>query len=282
MIKDFKCSNCGHVFTADDRNEVCCPKCKSDNIDYVKKSYIQYIVLPGIFILAAIIGYLLVQLIPSKTEEDPDQDEIETDTVSSVVEPISIPEDLPISVQINFTTPVFDKKTQKYSFTASLNVDNKAGKMDKDVKYHFALLDAFDSKKIIAESKDGLFNNVSYSNDGTYKLTVVGENRELKCEERTIAGFIQQKEVSVAEKLSKESLQSMINKSDPILLGKHQGIAPGCKVACTNLRDGDAKISRISEVYEKLVFEWESVTVSSVLYDELNRVNSITIQAKYQ
>lgn len=271
MIKDFKCSNCGNVFTADDKNEVTCPKCNSDNIDYVKKSYSQYIALPAIFILSAIIGYLCVHNIMMQIPGNEPGGNTPTDPDTTNV-------DVPITVQIEFETPTYDRNTQKYSFKASFNVDN--GKMDEDIKYHFALLDAYDPKKIIAESKDGIFSNIPYSDSETYKLTIEGENREFKCEERTITGFKQLKVVPVAEKLSKETLQSILNKN-PDQIYELQGIATGCKVACTNLRDGDAKISSISEVCEKLVFEWESVTVSSVLYDELNRVNSITIQAKY-
>lgn len=281
MIKKFECLKCKHQFEADDLQEVLCPVCHSDNIRPYKKSYLKYLLMAILFVIVVGVSFLITKMCNNEQDnivtDDVVTDTIVADTVSNADDVLPEVTDVhnPVAVKL-ISSPKYDKQSKTYSFKVS------AIDVPSDLEYHFELVDEFDKSKVIDLSKDGVFANVKPTKSGIYQVVVVGNSQKLDCEPFTISGCVEVKEVPKGEKMSASKLQSLINNSDASLLGANKAIASNCAIHCSNLRSGDKAPSSISAVFEKLIFEWQSVVVTNVGYDDMNRVNSISLVPTYQ
>ena len=284
MIKKFECLKCKHQFEADDLQEVLCPVCHSDNIRPYKKGYVSYVLMAVAFCIVVGASFWITKSCrDNKKQEDEvvvENDVTETtiaDTAANVDDVLPVVTDVhnPVAVKL-VSFPKYDKQSRTYSFKVS------AIDVPSDAEYHFELLDEFDVNKIISLSKDGIFSGVKPTKSGIYQVRVVGNTQKLDCEPFTISGCVEVKEVPKGEKMSASKLQSLINAQDGSLLGGNKAIAPNCAIHCSNLRSGDKSPSSFSAVFEKLIFEWQSVAVINVGYDDMNRINSISLSPTYQ
>lgn len=282
MIKNFECLKCKHQFEADDLQEVLCPVCHSDNIRPYKKGYLSYVLMAVAFCIVVGVSFWITKSCNRNSGEYDTykNDATETtvsDTIANVDNVLPVVTDVhnPVAVRL-ISFPKYDKQSRTYFFRVS------AIDVPSDVEYHFELLDEFDVNKIIASSVDGVFRNVKPTKSGIYQVCVIGNTQKLDCEPFIISGCVEVKEVPKGEKMSASKLQSLINNSDASLLGANKAIASNCAIHCSNLRSGDKAPSSISAVFEKLIFEWQSVVVTNVGYDDMNRVNSISLVPTYQ
>lgn len=172
-----------------------------------------------------------------------------------------------------------------------LNFEGEGYSFDLKAKYlktsniYFAVLDPYNDKKVIAQSEDGHFKDVPYSKaDGSiYTIAVFDAKADtILCRKDEVTGFIKQK--SVSKKMTVAELQAKIDKRDQSLMGvgENDYLAPDYTLTFVGLpKDAPNKPDNLYEVFEKLDMEtWVSVTVSSLEYDDMNRISGITLKVK--
>lgn len=280
MIKKFECKNCKTRFEADDANIVTCPYCQSDNVEYATfhvPSKVWKIV--GVFVLfiGVIGGLFLVDWsnLFKSTRKEQSTDSI--DSISVVTDSVYLAETgLELPPEIEIGELAFDG--DGYSFAT--NVKNL-----EITNIYYAVLDPYNEKNVVAKSDDGKFKNVPYSKaDGSiYTIAVFdAKNDTILCKKPEVTGFIKQK--SVSTKMSVAELQAKIDKRDQSLMGvgENDYLSPDYTLTFVGLpKDAPNKPKNLYDVFEKLDMEtWVSVTVSSLDYDDMNRISGITLKVK--
>lgn len=175
------------------------------------------------------------------------------------------------------SNPIYNKETDSYSLT--VNADN----VPKDVVLEYYIRDAFDENKVIATSKDGKFSGIKASTtDGnTYMVGVKQDGRKMKVAERNVAGFVPVVKVANDKKMTVADIQKLIE-SESTSLYSDPNFSPNLSFKVTNLASGDSCPKDFSELLSKLKMEiWKSVSVSTIDFDENNRVNTITLKVVY-
>lgn len=276
MIRKFECHDCKCRFEADDANQVLCPKCNSENVEYAHFHVPSKVWKYSIMGLAILVFGIIVSKIDWKRSEIPG-DEIlsQEDSLAYGRDTTYINETgLSIPPTINVEHLTFEETGYQFEVT----VDNPPA-----TKFYFAIVDSY-SKKIIAKSKDGAFKDVPYSNadGGVYEVSLFDTSSDtLICNiEKT--GFIKQKAVS--RKMTVGELQNKIDNRDSSLMGvgENDYLNPDYELNFVGLPNGSVNIpTTLGEVFDKLENEiWESVKVSSLGYDEMNRISKIVLSVK--
>lgn len=280
MIRKFECKACKTRFEADDSNAVVCPHCQSDNVEYAQfrisskmwKICGGFVVFAGLVCVAFLVDWR--GLFPQN------EDTLTTDL-------INIQDEKNDSIYMAETGSGLPPEIER----TELNFEGEGYSFDMMVKYlktsniYFAVLDPYNDKKIIAKSNDGHFTNVPYSKaDGSiYTLAVYDAAMDtILCKMEQVTGFIKQK--SVSKKMTVSELQAKIDKRDPSLIGvgENDYLAPNYTLTFVGLpKDAPNKPENLYDVFEKLDMEtWVSVTVSSLDYDDMNRISGITLKVK--
>jgi hypothetical protein len=277
MIRKFECNNCKHQFEADDANQVQCPNCNSDNVEYA-----HFHIPPAVWkICGAALLILLLAVVAMKIEWNrPASQDIkqleDKDTLEYVRDTTYIKETgLALPPVINVGDLTFEDNG--YSF--DVTVENAPV-----VKFYYAVLNPYDNKKTVAKSNDGKFKGVPYStaDGGYYDVALFDASTDslICCVEKT--GFIKQK--AVTKQMSVEKLQSLINSRDVSLMGvgENDYLSPDYKLNFSGLPNDAINVpTTLGEVFDKLENEiWSSVKVNSVEYDDMNRISVIHLVIK--
>ena len=290
MIKKFKCIACGKKFDADDKDSIVCPKCHSDNVTPVKPNFIKPIGIVLALILSVGAGMFITKQVKStavKQDESEHTGILDTLLVSES-DTASIPTHIEIDptllkiIEIQNTTPIYDKSTKSYSFAvAAKNVPDGASVV-------YELCENYDSqnniKKVLKTSDDGKFVGIPASKNESSSYFVVAnvidnDGKELTSRNREIGGF--DLVVSVAKGLTKEDLQKMINQRDGALQGGNPKISNNVVFSVTNLIDGDREPESFQDIYNNFTFGgWTSVSVVKVEHDSDNRVSKVVLSVK--
>ncbi len=280
MIRKFECKACKMRFEADDSNAVICPHCQSDNVEYAQFRISSKVwkICGGIVVFAGLIcAAIFVDwkgLFPKNEEnlttDSIDMVEVKNDSIYMAETGLELPPEIEIT-ELNF-------EGEGYSFDMKV-------KYLKTSNIYFAVLDPYNDKKIIAKSNDGHFTNVPYSKaDGSiYTLAVYDAQMDtILCKKAEVTGFIKQK--SVSKKMTVAELQAKIDKRDQSLIGvgENDYLSPDYTLTFVGLpKDAPNKPKNLYDVFEKLDMEtWVSVTVSSLDYDDMNRISGITLKVK--
>ena len=280
MKQKFECKDCKKRFEADDSSAVICPYCQSDNVEYAQ-FHIPSKVWKILGVVALLVGMFCVVYFINwgslfqKNESGFDIDSI--DSVDVRNDSIYMAEtglELPPEVEIDELC--FEGNGYSFNMKAKYLITSNI---------YFAVLDPYNDKKIIAKSNDGHFIDVPYSHaDGSiYTIAVFDAKADtILCKKAEVTGFIKQK--SVSKKMTVAELQVKIDKRDQSLMGvgENDYLSPDYTLTFVGLpKDAPNKPQNLYDVFEKLDMEtWVSVKVSSLEYDDMNRVSSITLQVK--
>ena len=278
MQQKFECLHCKHVFMADDHEgTVVCPHCKSDNVQPARFQFPFKALITGLCVVGCtVVVYLLAGRCNSAEQTIPgsNPNSIIPDTTGIPQEEIVILEEDSDQIARIQKKPelltVLKPEFADGSYTFKVEVKNAP-----ETDYDIVLLDHKDNKKVISRSKDGHFANVPISElDGLYDMAVAdASSGELLCEPIATAGFVKQEQAP--RKLSKEELQQWLNMYDddnPLMDHQDEFVAPDCKI--TGVNDGMTLFDVNMRVVEG---RWDSVTVVSVSYDNLNRISSVSL-----
>lgn len=291
MEKQFKCQACGHVFTADTNKYVTCPNCESDNvaIDNGSKKIIPIVggIVGGLVVLAGVffgVKYFkdhqsAETVYDTPVPVPPVDNSTSEETVTEV--PKEIIENLPASVSINNTQPVYNASTGKYSITLDVKVEKIEGYTMKIEAL------SYENGALVESSADGKFTKLppatSAANpDGFYvfRVEVYKDGKVAKTEEKLIPGF--RKVESNIKKITALEVQNLINSGITAAdLQKNKSFASSVSVSCTNPKDGYAP-NNFSKLLKDLhMGTITAVQVSNVNYNSMNQVNNITVSVTW-
>lgn len=286
MNNNFKCRDCGVVFTADDSEELKCQACGSDNIDLFKKpnrGKMTIIFIVVAFIVAIGVGIGLKYLVTGPTEEEvimeapaPTGPIVGTDaTGEPIVDPDPIyPPKLEITQEVK---P--DKSTKTYSFACVVK------NLPEGTIVTYELYD-FATGKLAAKSNEGNFTGIKPAKDG-YKVVAtfkIGDKEESEALE--ITGFDEILDTNLP-KLSVADVQKLVNEmirsGRGAVLSSNAQISPNVMLQFNGLRNDDVAPTNISKLLSQVTMGiWSGMTVESVKYDQsTNKVNAITIRPIY-
>lgn len=276
MIRKFECKNCQNRFEADDEGQVVCPKCNSDNVEYAHFHIPSMIwKIAGGIILLLIIGVIAANIdwkSPQQTVEstnEKDSTEIIIDDTYRIETGLSLPPEIIVG-ELTF---------EEKGYTFEVKVENPPS-----LKFYYAIVDPYNSKKIVAKSDDGKFKDVpcSEADGGMYDISLIDASADTIICNIQKPGFIKQK--AVTKKMTVDDLQSKINSRDASLMGvgENDYLSPEYTLKLNGLSSDAVNIpSTLGEVFDKLDNEiWESVKVKSLEYDDMNRIKKIELSVK--
>lgn len=186
----------------------------------------------------------------------------------SVGDKIVVPTTIKIGKDITLTSensPVPNPDTQTYTY--SVTATGGLG----DLTYH---LYASKNAKDTISNRTGRFVNIPYVSGGKYTLLVVDATGNAFKKE--VSGF-----TTINKQLSTTELSRRLSKSTP---DRSMGIyfANGYKMSFTGLNSGDPKPTNYTSIYSNIASGyWKSVKVTSVEYNDYNKITKITIHVTY-
>lgn len=229
-------------------------------------------------LFSLIVGFFAAGFLIPKTEAPAPAETVRSTTTKAATktsEPVAAVDATPAFTQVS--VPEYNGKKGTYSF----KVEAKAPSGDA------ILYKLFDKQnKEIASNPDGFFLDVKPSADGGVYYVQAVNSREpsLATALKAVSGF-DVKEVAVA-KVDKGTLTGKFNTGS--YADNFSGawertyLAPGCKLRFTGIREGERHPSDIGDICRRINMNtWASVQVTSVSYDSLNHITSMTIDVKY-
>ena len=276
MIRKFECKDCKHRFEADDAGQVLCSKCNSDNVEYAH-FHLPPVVwkVGGIILLVAILAIVATNIDLKQSADGPEPIAVK-DSLDHARDTTYVNETgLTLPPIINIGELVFEED----GYTFEVTVENAPA-----LKFYYVILDSYNHKKVIAKSSDGKFKGVPFStaDGGCYDVALMDVSADtlICCIEKT--GFIKQK--AVTKKMPVSELQSLIDSRDVSLMGvgENDYLNPDYKLKISGLPSDAVNVpTTLGEVFDKLDNEiWSSVKVSSLEYDDMNRISVIQLTIK--
>lgn len=275
MKRKFECWNCKKHFEADDKEWVECPHCHSDNVEYASFHMPKWTL--WCVLGAAVLGGVGIALsqIDWKTEKTrADLNTEDSVAVEEFVVDSTFTSETGLEIPSSIIVGELTFEEDGYTFEAEV-------KNPPSLKFYYAVLEAFEDK-VVAKSNDGKFSAIPFSNaeGGSYRVQILAIGTDSVCASADVPGFIKQKKVS--KKMTVAELQTKITKRDPSLmgLGENDYLAPDYKLKFTGLPKDATNVPQVlAEVYDKLdMGTWTSAKVTSLEYDDMNRVSQITMK----
>lgn len=285
-MQNFECKDCGRNFSSEVKEQVKCPHCGSDNVEYASV-HIPYKKL-GIFFLLLLTIIIIIK-IDFKTVQSSDESFAE-ETTHTEVESISNrdeeeleSEDLMQEIkELGIDVLPTIKGVERIELDADGNY-NVTIKIEHTPKNGYTvIITDLETGSVVAKSKNGTFKGVPFSrNSGKYYAQIQDTSTEEPlCEPTEITGFVEVKKIS--QKLSVSELQELISKQDPSLLGHdNEYLSPVYQLKYENLPQDYEAPDNLSDVFEMLNMEvWTSVEVTSLEYDDTKHVSLIKLTVK--
>lgn len=286
MVRKFECWDCHKVFEADDKKDVLCPNCKSDNVDYVSR-HISFTKITLSVIAIVVIGFGIDYMIKNGHDSKDDVNGSNIDTETNYTDSADIESEKVINSTYEeetglkippFISLIGEKKlndNETYSF--KVKVDHAP-----NVSYVIMLTEKMGGA-IVAKSEDGSFTDVppSKAEGGIYLIQIVDKKADtLLSTPQPMDGFFPI--VKVNHKLSVEDLQKLIDSQDMSLIGNGETpyIAPVYTIKYKGLSNEDSHPATLADVLEKLYVTcvWSRAKVESLEYDENNHISCITLK----
>ena len=245
---------------ADDYGQdVVCPRCKSDNIRPIEKSYLPIVGKILTAAIAAVIGFIVI---PEHHVIDPPP-----------VPPSFPPEDSseihpPVPPVISDVTyPEREGSSQTYYITVTSESQNVS---------HFELRDG---DAVIMKSQDGKFSGIPASrNEATYHVYAVASDGT-ESNPWIVPGF---EPIEIVSKATKEEVQRLINTRQSKVADNRKVFAQKVKVTTVDASSDDILPNDFQGIFSNFSWEsWESVQVVNLGYDSENRVNAVTVRPIY-
>ncbi len=270
MERKFECKNCGQLFMADDNSLVVCPKCKNDNVDIVKSrnTLWKYILFGLAIIVLIVVGYFIFNNdnISIETSKE-SQDYVDSENPELYQNESS--ESINFYPEIEMGDVKLDSALYLYSFSVKLL------NPQEELKYNFAIF-SVDGANQIAISDNGKFKKIPPADNqyGEYTIVLIANNKIVWREAKL--GFMKLEKV---DKLSVAELQKMIDKRDSSLtLISNKYFSPDYVIEYKGLKYPEDYGNKINDVFFSLDnYIWNSVTVTNLKYDKLNRIEKIIV-----
>ena len=271
-MKTYKCIDCGNVFESEEIVEQC-SQCGSDNITPIKK---MPNIAKGLLIgllgipLGFGVGYLVDEIIDREGEaviipppspiNTKDVDDIEIADSDTIITEADIPQ------IIDVTNPQY--KNGGYYIEVKAIVESKA-----------TLIYELSSPQNTYTSEDGKFENIAYTDDGIYHLTVKNVKNGAYVED-DLTGFKQP--VENVEPLTKAQIQHIINTSERVSEATMAKFG-NYHMDFIGLDPEETAPDRFREVVQAMrAGSWKSATIiGEPKYDELGRVTYLKIKVEY-
>ncbi len=273
MKRKFECWNCHKQFDADNSEWVTCPHCKSDNVEYASWHFPPWM---KCGIIAAVVGvvviYVILQIDLNFQKSETVVDASDSTAVEEFVVDTTYISETGLEIPASIIVGDLTFEDEGYEFSAKV-------KNPPPIKYYYVVRQAF-GEKIIARSDDGKFSSIPCSEDegGSYRVQILSSANDSICASLDVPGFIKQRKVS--KKMSAAELQKKISVRDPSLMGigENDYLSPDCKLKFIGLSNSATNVPQlIADVFEKLDNgAWTSAKVSSLEYDDMNRICVIT------
>lgn len=291
MDKNFQCKSCGLAFMADDSQEVKCPSCESDNVDYykAKKSLNKTYLWAGIAFIAAVgLGVGLKFIFYGKADME-DIPELEAE--ESVLKQEVVNEESPVQIvgePIREITLIYnddfkaDPKTKTYSFSF------KGNNLPENADNKYELYD-FATGKLVMSSSDGAFTKVPPAEDsmGSYRIKLTVNKGEQNWEAyNVVTGCVKFPEATLP-KLSVAQVQGLINQmlntGNSAVLSANPHFAQKINFRYNGLQSDDVAPTSFSKLLQQVNMGlWSNMKVLNVRYDDnTNQIVEMTIQPVY-
>lgn len=276
MIKKFECKNCKTRFEADDTNIVVCPHCQSDNVEYATFHIPPKIVWGGFLVILVAIGIAIWCLSNHGEFDNPSESEsAEVDTLDkgkAEAEENYINEGGTIAPSISIAEIKYDPEKDTYYCRFSISHPPKQ-------KWKI-IVSSYYEHKVIAESDNGIFENIPYSkDDGFYYVTLLDvENGNSLCDPRDFPNF--EKRANIKKPWTIHDLEKNLNGDVSFVDTPY--IANNHKVIVVNKPTGDmSETSSIGQVHSLLKQCSLTAKVIDVEYDDLNKISLVKISINY-
>lgn len=285
-MRNFECKDCGKSFSSEEKGQVKCPHCGSDNVDYsslhIPYKYISVVVCVCLVIFLLFkIDYQSLFSSFSPTQEN-DSEMIDSISDSEITENTTQEELIQEIQDLGIVIPPTIKGIDKMELDDSGNYNVEIKIDHAPEKGYWVVITDVKTNKTIAKSSNGTFKGVPCSNnEGKYYAQIINASTNEALSEWTeITGF--KKIEQISKKLSKSELQDLINKQDPSLRGHdNEFLSPVYKLKYENLPKDYEAPDNLSDVIEMLNMEaWTSVEVTSLEYDDTKHISSITLKVK--
>lgn len=273
MLRKFECTDCHHLFEADDQSFVKCPHCGSDNVDsahfHMPQSWWKWLL--TLLVIACVIA-VLFKIDWSANEQQIPEEPIEVEDTTDVVyvDSTYLDDDPPVFDVIPSVVP--DKPVQNgEGYDLAFRIKNAPA-----VQYYVALME-HNGERVIARSEDGEhFMAIPPSpQDGMYDIAIFLASNDSILVSEPIEGF---KSLAVLEqRMTKDKLQQLLEDENAILTGGEDWLADPYNLRFTGLAEGDVRPTKLSDVQLHMGFDWERVTIVEVRYDDKNRIKDILI-----
>jgi len=305
MIRKFECLDCHHRFDADDREDVVCPNCSSDNVRYAKKNIAGIIYKTIAFIICCVVSFWGVSFMKKQVateNQDNSLVQISTD-VSSSNSSVSMQETLVEEAESNPNPqPEEDKKFNEQvqemkSVPEPVALVVRNIKPDEEGNYSLSVsathlpdgvsvtkynILSVSTNEVVMSSTSGSFKKVPASKEGgVYNINAELSNGEIASRDGVTGFDIVE---IVDNRMSKEELQDLINKCDKELAkGNISKIQRRVKIQIENPRDDNDKMVKImDDVISNVEFGvWSKVEVTSIGYDGRGIINEVTLRIIY-
>lgn len=283
-LRKFECWQCHRRFEADESSWVECPHCHSDNVDYARFHLPKGIWKWGIGIASvALLAYGLLN-VDWKKFRGGEAPQAAVVVVEDTTRMVGEKTDTTVVNELGLTVPPTVNIKGKPAFKdGGYSFDVTVKNAPQEGRYYVVALDHYDNSVVVARSNDGHFDQLppTEAEGGVYDFAVCAANDSLLCQPVPRAGFVPQQ--SVAQRMSKEQLQQLIDSNDDSLYGagENKFIAPDCEIVFEGLpADAPYVPTKLVEVADKVdVGIWE-VTIKHTEYDDMNRISKVVIVVK--
>ena len=173
---------------------------------------------------------------------------------------------------ISNSEPKWDKKKETYS------IDIFVKNLPVGANVTYELCETVEPKKVLQTSNNGKFTGIKSSTNQIHSYWFVAtcvNGGETKIVQKEIEGFV--KIESNVRQITKGELQALINKQSTKLSGANSQISGNVKFKVSGAGPGES-VNAFQDIFDLIGFDiWKSVTVTSIGYDEHNRVNSVSL-----
>lgn len=274
MIRKFECKECGKKFSFEEKDQVKCPHCGSDNVDYSKFHLPRWLLLSvALLIFAVPLVIWLFRMLPFPQEKE--QPVILRDSVAQEFtqksDSIYLSDGNTIAPSLSIAKKDYDASDDTYKCQIVVSYPPQQP---------WKVIVKKGDGTIVAESEDGLFKKLPYSDDdGTYTIALVDKSSgSLLCEERDFPDF---PKLDVVKKpWSEKDLQEALNSDVSIV--DNPNIANPHKVVVVNKPKGDPSPTNSLRDIQQLISQCSlTAVVENVEHDNMNKISSAKIKINY-
>lgn len=265
MEKRFECKSCHRQFRADESKEVKCPYCGSDNIDYATSRKNKWF----LFILG-IIGILLICLCIKKCDK-PGIHEAEETNNSEATETTGYGTKQDGIPTLRLKSSSYNEKDDTYDCVFLVEPRPKQ-------KYKITISERGESP--IAESTDGNFKNLPYSNsEGTYIVRLLDTEKDSVLCELECMEFGRQ--INIREPWDAKELEKRINAKENLVDNPYISSDLKIKILNNDPRNTES-LDKISKIISSVVKrDGFPVSVKSVKHNNQNQISEVELTLGY-